>query len=181
MSDYYLGEIRLFPYRGGIVPVDFVVCDGQKLSIQQYQALFSLLGTTYGGDGVTTFGVPDLRGRVPVHEGVIAGDLPATTYVRGQTGGSDAVALGVDNTPVHSHSFSATTTQGTSLEPSSAMTYAAVQSGYRLYTKAGQSGTATTFGAETVQMAYGPGTPHLNWQPSCCLTYAIAVNALYPQ
>lgn len=104
MSDNFLGEIKLLPYNWP--PKNWLPCDGRLLSIASNQALFSLLGTTYGGDGVTTFALPDLRGRVPVHPNVSAG-LP-----QGSKAGVENVTLVTNNLPAHNHGVSAATTQG---------------------------------------------------------------------
>ena len=98
MSQPYVGEIRLFG--GNFAPVGWNFCDGSILSISQYNALFQLIGTTYGGNGQTTFAVPDLRGRVPVHVGQGAG---LQNYVLGQIGGSETVTLNASQVALHSH------------------------------------------------------------------------------
>ncbi len=97
--DAYLGEIELFGF--GYTPNGWAACNGQLLSISQYSALFSLLGTTYGGDGVNTFGLPDLRGRVPINQGTGPG---LTNRTLGETGGSESFYLSVPQLPVHTHS-----------------------------------------------------------------------------
>ncbi len=98
MAQPYIGEIRLFG--GNFAPVGWNFCDGSILSISQYSALFQLIGTTYGGNGQTTFAVPDLRGRVPVHTGQGAG---LQNYVLGQVGGSETVTLNASQVAVHAH------------------------------------------------------------------------------
>jgi microcystin-dependent protein len=100
MPDPYLGEIKMFA--GNFAPVGFALCDGQLLAISQYSALFSLLGTYYGGDGITTFGLPDLRGRTPIHWGTGPGLSPIS---QGQTGGSETRTLTTNNLPSHSHTM----------------------------------------------------------------------------
>src|SRR5438093_4597758 len=93
MSQPYYGEIRIFP--GNFAPAGWAVCDGSLLSISDYDVLFNLIGTTYGGDGQTTFALPDLRSRAPVHQG--------SGFVIGQAGGVETVTLTVNQIPVHSH------------------------------------------------------------------------------
>ncbi|HTF95044.1 MAG TPA: tail fiber protein, partial [Cellvibrio sp.] len=106
MSDNFLGEIKLLPYDWP--PKGWAPCDGRQLAIATNQALFSLLGTTFGGNGVTTFALPDLRGRVPLHPNLAAG-IP-----QGALAGVENVTLLVSNLPAHNHNVSAATTQGDS-------------------------------------------------------------------
>ncbi len=108
MADPFLGEIRMFG--GNFAPVGWAFCQGQLLPISQNTALFSLLGTTYGGDGVQTFALPDLRGRVPLGMGQGPGLSP---YVEGQAGGAETVTLTTPQMPAHSHTVAATETQST--------------------------------------------------------------------
>ena len=98
MADPFLGEIRLFG--GNFAPQGWALCNGQLLSISQNTALFSILGTTYGGDGIQTFALPNLQGRVPIHWGQGAG---LSAYNLGQSGGSENVTLLVNQIPAHSH------------------------------------------------------------------------------
>src|SRR5262245_25908304 len=101
MADPFLGQLKIFA--GTYAPVGWVMCDGSLLSIPENDALFNLLGTTFGGDGVSTFGVPDLRGRVPIAPGT---DSAGNTYVPGQAEGSEGVTLTQNNgLPPHSHAF----------------------------------------------------------------------------
>lgn len=181
MADCYLGEIRLFAMPTTRETVGFVPCDGRLLPIKGNEALYSLLGVMYGGDGKTTFAVPNLQGRVPVHRGAITGDTPAVTYAQGAAGGFDAVALDSQNMPSHNHNFMVSTTQATALTPDPTMTYGAVASGYLFYTTAGQNGTATTFNGDTVETAFVPGgAAHNNIQPTYYLNYFIATYGFYP-
>lgn len=101
-----LGEIKVFA--GTFAPAGWLLCDGSTLPISQYEALFSLIGTTYGGDGQTTFDLPDLRGRIIINQGQGPGLMP---HVMGQTGGSESVTLTQLNMPAHSHSFMVSTAQ----------------------------------------------------------------------
>ena len=97
MSSPYIGEIRIFA--GNFAPVDWALCDGSLLAISQYSTLFNLIGTTYGGNGQTTFALPDLRGRVPIHQG--------NGYVLGQPGGVETVTLSTAQLPLHTHTAAA--------------------------------------------------------------------------
>lgn len=110
--DPFLGEIRMFA--GPYAPVNWHFCDGALLPIGTYQALYALLGTAWGGDGATTFGLPDLRGRLPVGQGAGTG-LTARTL--GQTGGASQVTLTIANFPAHTHAVNASNAAGTSMVP----------------------------------------------------------------
>jgi microcystin-dependent protein len=103
MTFYYLGEIRIFA--GNFAPANWMFCQGQLLTISNYTLLYSLLGTRYGGDGVTTFALPDLQSRLPVGAGQGAG---LSAYTQGQTGGTETVSLQLNNLPVHTHTKSVT-------------------------------------------------------------------------
>ena len=113
MSDQYLGEIRMFA--GNYAPEGWAMCNGQLLMINQNEALFSLIGTTYGGDGQTTFALPDLQGRVPVHTG--RNNVTGTVYPLGQKGGTETVTLVADQLPRHTHAVNAQSQAGTSSTP----------------------------------------------------------------
>src|SRR5690348_4157871 len=97
MSNPYIGEIRMFP--GNFAPVGWAICDGSLLPISENDTLFTLIGTSYGGDGQTTFALPDLRGRAPVHQGNHLGN----SFVLGQNGGVESVTLPLSQIPAHSH------------------------------------------------------------------------------
>lgn len=99
MSSPYIGEIRMFG--GNFAPAGWALCDGQTLAIAENDSLFTLIGTTYGGDGQATFNLPDLRSRVPVHQGTLAGT--GSTYDLGQNGGEENVTLTVNQIPAHVH------------------------------------------------------------------------------
>src|SRR3569623_1528496 len=114
--DNFLGEIRMFA--GNYAPEDWHFCDGSTLQINQFDALYALLGTTYGGDGRVTFGLPDLRGRAPVHKGTGTG-LPPVTL--GQKGGSETVSLPAANLPPHTHPLNAVNAPATTNTPGNGM------------------------------------------------------------
>ena len=112
----YIGEIRMFA--GNFAPINWNFCDGSLLSIAEYEALYMLIGTTYGGDGITTFGLPDLRGRIPVHqEGVPPGS--SFPYSMGQMSGSESVTLTNLNLPAHNHTLKVSGAPATATIPSS--------------------------------------------------------------
>jgi len=121
MSQPYVGEIRLFPYN--FAPNGWFDCDGRLLSIAEYEVLYTLLGTTYGGDGVNTFGLPNLCGRVPIHQGT---GLGMGTYVLGQLAGTEQVTLISSQMPAHTHVFNAVDSTGSSNTPAANLQLGAV-------------------------------------------------------
>lgn len=169
MSEAYLGEIRLFA--GDYAPQDWHLCDGSLLQINQYQALYSLLGTTYGGDGVQSFALPDLRGRMIVGQGTSTAGI---MYNRGQKAGAETVALTEANLPAHSHMVSASSDAATSNSPNNAVWANAVNTSYTT------SGANVALAPAAVSTAPGGGQPHQNCQPSVALTYIIALQGMYP-
>ena len=112
MSDPFIGELRLLPVQ--FCPRGWAFCNGQILPISQNTALFSLLGTTYGGNGQTTFALPDLRGRVPVYSGQGPG---LSSYDLGQVGGTESVTLNLNQTPAHNHLVNASSNDATDSQP----------------------------------------------------------------
>jgi len=163
--DPFLGEIRMFG--GNFAPVGWATCDGQILSIAQNTALFSLLGTTYGGNGQTTFALPDLRGRVSVHQG--------GSFVLGQTGGSETVTLTTTNLPAHTHAANAAAA-GTALSP--AGHYWAADPGENVAPYAAAPDGKVMSGAAI--HTQGGSQPHENMQPFLAITFIIALSGVYP-
>lgn len=180
MTDYYVGEIRLLAI--SYAPIDFLPCDGRLLPIIEYQALYSLLGSAYGGDGVNTFALPDLRGRVPVAIGQTTGTptgTGATNYALAQKAGAETVTITQATTPTHTHTMSVSNQAATDKVPGPALTQASVGSNF-LYVNAAQAATAVlTFAADALSSTAN-NTAHPNVQPSTVLTYAIATTGLYP-
>jgi microcystin-dependent protein len=166
--DPFLGEIRIFA--GNYAPRAWADCDGTLLPIAQFDALFSLLGTTYGGDGETTFGVPDLQGRVPLHFGQGRG---LSKYSPGEQGGAEAVALREPELPLHTHALFASTDTGNNANPQGNVLAA---TGDALYTQAAASvplaGSAIT--------PTGNSQPHENRMPFIAIRYIIALEGVYP-
>ncbi len=175
MSDYYVGEIRLFAF-SQYAPVGFLPCDGRVVAIASYQALYSIIGVTYGGDGRTTFGLPDLQGRSPVSFGQTVG---GTNYVLAQTAGVETVTLTSAAVPAHTHTISVVNTAAVTMTPGPAMAPGNVGTNF-YYCNTSQTGTGFTLAADTITQSGGGNQPHLNIQPSLVLAYAIAVNGLYP-
>lgn len=179
----FLGQIIMFG--GNFAPRGWALCDGQLLAIQQYSALFSILGTTYGGDGRTTFGLPDLRGRAPIHAGRGAGLTPRGLGARG---GSETTTLTTAQMPNHSHSaqFSETASQiaahegpGNKSEPNPGNVLAEIPNGYR----AGEANTHIDGGQITATVTIGNtggGQPVNNMQPFQVVNYIIALQGTFP-
>ncbi|NDW10797.1 phage tail protein [Dysgonomonas sp. 520] len=167
-QDQYLGEIRMFA--GNFPPRGWALCNGQFLSISQNQALFALLGTTYGGNGFTTFALPNLQGRVPIHAG--------NGHELGQTGGEANHTISVNELPAHNHVATATQyaskSDGTSSNPNGQ--YPAV-SETNAYSATADTKMATTT-LSTSQT--GSGTPVNNMQPYTVVNYIIAIQGVFP-
>jgi microcystin-dependent protein len=174
MSDCFIGEIRL--WSAVKIPDDWAVCAGQSMQISQYQALYSLIGTTYGGDGVATFQLPNLQGMLPIGQGAGTG-LSARTM--GQTLGSATVTLVSGNTPAHSHAVQASTAAASTGTPGPAVVLAAPET--NLYNNGGAPGSVIALNDAAVA-PWGPAAaqPHDNMMPSTSLNYIIALNGIYP-
>lgn len=166
MSESYIGEVRMFG--GNFAPRGWALCEGQLLPISEYEALFSLLGTTYGGDGQTTFGLPDLRGRIPVHPN-------NTTIGAGGKGGSETVTLMTSQLPSHTHSVNAKSTDGDLEAPTNA-TWAA--SGLAYYSD-GTSGAPVPMNTQAVS-SVGGNQSHNNMMPSLTISFIISLYGVYP-
>jgi len=170
-SDPFLGQIAFVPYN--FVPQNWAPCNGQLMSISQNQALFSLLGTMYGGNGTTTFALPDMRGRVLVHEGQAPGG--PTNYTMGQSGGSESVSLLVTQMPAHSHTVNAVTAEGNQNSPTNTL-LADTKTLDKEYSDATPN---TTMKASMVNPA-GGSQPHENRPPFVTLKCIIALYGIYP-
>lgn len=173
MSEPFVGEIKLFSF--GRIVSGWAVCDGRELQISQNQALYSLIGTTYGGDGKKTFCLPDLRGRVAVG----ARDIPKSQpYGRGQSGGQVSVTLNIDQMPAHSHSLKAGTVAGNTSGVATGV-YGSVASPSPQNLYAPPSNPSVPLAANSIQPT-GEGGGHGNMQPYTVLQYCIALTGIYP-
>jgi microcystin-dependent protein len=170
MAEPFLGEIRMFG--GNFAPVGWAFCDGSLLSIAQNTALFSLLGTTYGGNGQTTFALPDLRGRVPIHQGQGPGLSP---YVLGQSGGSENVTLLANQMPAHTHAINATESPTTS-DPAGAVPANEAANRTQIY---GSRPDGTVMSPAMCGSA-GGNQPFPVAQPFLCVSFIIALQGIYP-
>jgi microcystin-dependent protein len=163
MSEPFIGEIRVFG--GNFVPNGWAFCDGQLLAISQNTALFELIGTTYGGDGQTTFGLPDLRGRIPMHQG---GGMTLA-----QSGGAEQVTLTTAQLPAHSHAIAATAADGTSADPTNNVW---AESDARTFSTAAPD---TAMDASALAAA-GGGQPHPNLMPFVGVSFIISLFGIFP-
>ena len=168
MSDPFIGEVMMFA--GNFAPLGWADCNGQLLSINQNQALFSLLGTTYGGDGIQTFALPDLRGRTPVHAGSGPG---MSTRTLGETGGSESVTLSAAQMPSHTHTLRAAAAASTGT-PGSTVALAQT-SGAKVYRAPSNPATMGNGLASA-----GGGQPHDNRQPYLGVRFIMALEGIYP-
>lgn len=171
MSEPFLAEIRLFPYN--FAPRGWAFCQGQLLAISQNTALFSLLGTTYGGNGITTFALPDLRSRVPIHVGQGPGLSP---YDLGQVGGTETVTLNTSQLAPHPHPANCLNANGNQPQPNNAV-WATDLGGNPQYGVTKAAGTM----APNIIGPSGNGQPHNNIQPYQTLNYCIALQGIFPQ
>ncbi len=169
MSEPFVGEIRMFA--GNFAPRGWAFCDGQLLSVSQNDALFSLLGTIYGGDGRTTFGLPDMRGRIPIHAGSGPGLTPRNL---GAKAGVENVTLTVNQLPSHTHPMTASTTVSSDNNPQGQLT--------------GESPSVSVYfeGDANVDLStnavtqIGGSRSHTNLMPFLCVHFIIALFGIYP-
>ena len=167
MATPYVSEIKIVSFN--FAPRGWALCNGQTLSINQNQALFSLLGTTYGGNGTTTFQLPNLQGMTPIHMGTSVGGQP---YSEGQIGGAATVTLDLNEIPAHNHPAAGVTTVAT-LEPAAGNAWAnSAQDPYAASANATMSPSAVS--------QIGGSQPHNNWPPYLVLNFVIALQGIFP-
>lgn len=171
MAQPYVGEIRIFA--GNFAPAGWMFCDGQLLPISENETLFNLIGTTYGGDGQETFALPDLRGRIPIHMGTLAG----TAFTLAESAGVEQVTLTVNQMPIHTHPHGCRSTGGSSTaDPTNAIAGPSDLSQYStVVAPAVQMGTP----AMTSDPA-GGSQPHDNFMPYLCINFIISMFGIFP-
>lgn len=172
MSEPFVGEIRMFA--GNFAPRGWAFCDGQLLAVSQNDALFSLFGTIYGGDGRTSFGLPDLRGRVPMHQGTGPGLSPRRL---GSRGGLENVTITVNQLPSHNHNISASTAEANATSPAGTILAQSVEP--LRYVKADSDAAAATLNAQSIRGS-GGSRSHTNLQPGLCINFIVALIGIYP-
>ncbi|WP_407051456.1 phage tail protein [Methyloraptor flagellatus] len=173
----YVGQILLFAFPR--VPTGWHLCDGSLLPIAQYDTLFALIGTTYGGDGQVTFALPDLRGRVPLHQGQQPG---RPMFVLGEESGTEDVTLLISNLPSHGHAVAASTANppsGPSPTPGSDVGFATTAGGVTAYAPNATGALPRILAQQTVWMS-GGNVPHNNMMPSLVMNYCISLYGVYP-
>lgn len=185
MSDPFLGEIKLVGFN--FAPVGWALCNGQILPISQNTALFSLLGTTYGGNGQTTFALPNFQSRVPVHQGQGAGLSP---YVMGEQAGTETVTLTTQQIPAHTHGLTEANAKAVVLVRSDAANASvpngAFLGGANIYVtgqsaaNAALNAASMKFGAGAVTEITGGSQPHPIIQPYLCVNFIIALQGIFP-
>jgi microcystin-dependent protein len=153
-------------FAGNFAPAGWMLCEGQLLPISENETLFNLIGTTYGGDGQNTFALPDLRGRIPVHQG--------SGVILAETGGAEQVTLTANQIPIHSHPLRASTSIASQAGPGGNVP--AQTSTFDLY----QSSAATTAMAASSIGSVGGSQPHTNLQPYLCINYIISLFGIFP-
>lgn len=164
MAQPYVGEIRMFA--GNFAPAGWMFCEGQLLPISENETLFQLIGTTYGGDGESTFALPDLRGRLPIHQG--------NGVILAETGGAEEITLTVSQIPAHSHAFIA-----------SADTANVPNPGQNVLARSGQvlmffNGSPSVQMSPTIDSPIGGSQPHTNFQPYLCVDFIISLFGIFP-
>lgn len=164
MAQPYVGEIRMFA--GNFAPAGWVFCEGQLLPISENETLFQLIGTTYGGDGQSTFALPDLRGRIPLHQG--------NGFILAETGGAEEITLTVQQIPAHSHPFLASGDVGNQVNAASNLP--SNSQGAILYLE----DAPTVNMSPQVVSPVGGSQPHTNFQPYLCVDFIISLFGIFP-
>ncbi len=165
MAQPYVGEIRMFA--GNFAPAGWMFCEGQLLPISENETLFNLIGTTYGGDGESTFALPDLRGRIPIHQG--------NGFVLAETGGAEQITLTVSQIPAHNHPLLASTSGASQKSPANQVL--AAPSTFDAYDMDFPPNTALS---PTAIGSVGGSQPHTNFQPYLCVDFIISLFGIFP-
>ena len=164
MAQPYVGEIRMFG--GNFAPAGWMFCEGQLLPISENETLFQLIGTTYGGDGQETFALPDLRGRIPIHQG--------NGFILAETGGAEEITLTTQQMPTHNHAFVASGDPANQVMPGNGLCAAAVSQ--NMFFAAPPD---TSMNAQAIAPV-GGSQPHTNFQPYLCVDFIISLFGIFP-
>jgi microcystin-dependent protein len=165
MAQPYVGEIRMFA--GNFAPAGWMFCEGQLLPISEYETLFQLIGTTYGGDGQSTFALPDLRGRIPIHSG--------NGFILAETGGAEEITLTVNQIPSHTHALMGSSSVAQSANP--ANNTMAAPTTFDVYRQ--ETDPTANMAANAVSPT-GGSQPHTNFQPYLCVDFIISLFGIFP-
>jgi microcystin-dependent protein len=166
MAQPYVGEIRMFA--GNFAPAGWMFCEGQLLPISENETLFQLIGTTYGGDGESTFALPDLRGRIPIHQG--------NGFILAETGGAEEITLTTTQIPAHSHPLLGSTATALASDPTNNVGAKITTASVFAY---GTDAPKTQLGPQTVGPT-GGSQPHTNFQPYLCVDFIISLFGIFP-
>lgn len=166
MAQPYVGEIRMFA--GNFAPAGWMFCEGQLLPISENETLFQLIGTTYGGDGESTFALPDLRGRLPLHQG--------NGFILAETGGVEEVTLTVSQIPAHSHPYLASNDQSTAISPQGNLA-GVTNVSKKVY--ANPASPLSLMAPQSIGQT-GGSQPHNNFQPYLCVDFIISLFGIFP-
>jgi microcystin-dependent protein len=164
MAQPYVGEIRMFA--GNFAPAGWMFCEGQPIPISEYETLFNLIGTTYGGDGESTFALPDLRGRLPLHQG--------NGFILGEPGGAEEITLTVAQLPAHTHTAVGTANAGTQSSPAGLLPGRVT--GNDIYAA---DSPFVAMATSTISQV-GGNQPHTNFQPYLCVNFIISLFGIFP-
>ncbi len=164
MAQPYVGEIRMFA--GNFAPAGWMFCEGQLLPISENETLFQLIGTTYGGDGESTFALPDLRGRLPLHQG--------NGFILAETGGAEEITLTVNQIPAHSHPLLASTSPANQSSPANSVLAQSTAADLYIEDTPNVSLAAQSIGP------VGGSQPHTNLQPFLCVDFIISLFGIFP-
>ena len=164
MAQPYIGEIRMFA--GNFAPVGWMFCEGQLLPISENEALFQLIGTTYGGDGESTFALPDLRGRLPIHQG--------NGFILAETGGAEEITLTVNQIPAHTHPLLCSSGSASAQDPGNAVSAVSTAQAYF-----NAPDNPTNMSPQSIGPV-GGSQPHTNFQPYLCIDFIISLFGLFP-
>ncbi len=167
MAQPYVGEIRMFA--GNFAPYGWMFCEGQLLPISENETLFQLIGTTYGGDGQSTFALPDLRGRIPIHQG--------SGVILAENGGAEEITLTVPQIPAHSHPWLASKNPATQSDPNGLVTASNVPN--NIYRTLVPPPPQVNMAAQSIGST-GGSQPHTNFQPYLCLNFIISLFGIFP-
>ena len=166
MAQPYVGEIRMFA--GNFAPAGWMFCEGQLLPISENETLFQLIGTTYGGDGQSTFALPDLRGRLPIHQG--------NGFILAETGGAEEITLTIQQIPSHTHAALASSQFGTATSPTNNVLAKPVTANTFLFINEDPTAAMTPNSILPV----GGSQPHTNFQPYLCVDFIISLFGIFP-